>query len=274
MFGHVQANLDDLPQEEKKRYHAAYCGLCRALGERHGFRARLGLTFDLTFLTLLLSSLYEPQEQSGERCCIVHPCKSHPYMRNRCTDYAADMSVALACFKCRDDWQDERRLAEKCYASLLSGAYGRVRAGWPRQCSAMESGIAALSRIEAEGKAPADAAAHCFGALMEELFVFEQDRWEPELRRLGHGLGCYIYLADAAIDYRRDLKRGSYNPLRSLCAGPEGLKPALMTLLGEASAAFERLPLVQDAHLLRNILYSGIWLKYNGGMQREEKKHG
>ena len=64
MFGHVQANLDDLPQEEKKRYHAAYCGLCRALGERHGFRARLGLTFDLTFLTLLLSSLYEPP--SGE----------------------------------------------------------------------------------------------------------------------------------------------------------------------------------------------------------------
>ena len=66
MFGYVQANLSDLSQEEQIRYRAAYCGLCHTLGERHGFTSRLSLTYDLTFLTLLLSSPYEPEEKSEE----------------------------------------------------------------------------------------------------------------------------------------------------------------------------------------------------------------
>ena len=32
--------------------------------------------------------------------------------------------------------------------------------------------------------------------------------------------------------------------------------------MGECTDAFERLPLVQDVDILRNILYSGVWLRY------------
>ncbi|MBQ8401283.1 MAG: hypothetical protein IJX14_05060, partial [Clostridia bacterium] len=100
MFGFIQANIADLTEDEKARYHAAYCGLCRSLGERHGVSSRLSLTYDLTFLTLLLTSLYEPEETLGESRCIVHPTKPHGYMINRYTEYAADMTVALSYFKC------------------------------------------------------------------------------------------------------------------------------------------------------------------------------
>jgi len=75
MFGHVQANLTDLTQQEKDRYQAAYCGLCRTIGERHGQLARMGLSYDLTFLALLLMSLYEPEETSGARACGLHPLR-------------------------------------------------------------------------------------------------------------------------------------------------------------------------------------------------------
>ena len=34
-------------------------------------------------------------------------------------------------------------------------------------------------------------------------------------------------------------------------------------LLAACARGFERLPCVEDADLLRNILYSGVWLKYN-----------
>ena len=34
-------------------------------------------------------------------------------------------------------------------------------------------------------------------------------------------------------------------------------------LLARCAKCFERLPCVEDADLLRNILYSGVWLKYN-----------
>lgn len=48
MFGHVQANLNDLSEEEKEQYRAVYCDLCHTLGERRGNLSRLGLTYDLT----------------------------------------------------------------------------------------------------------------------------------------------------------------------------------------------------------------------------------
>ena len=66
MFGYVRPNLADMAEGDQQRYRAHYCGLCQALGERHGAPARMTLTFDLTFLTIFLSSLYEPEEVSGE----------------------------------------------------------------------------------------------------------------------------------------------------------------------------------------------------------------
>ena len=66
MFGFVVANQQALSPEELQRYRAVYCGLCRALGSRHGATARLTLTYDMTFLILLLNSLYEPEETCGE----------------------------------------------------------------------------------------------------------------------------------------------------------------------------------------------------------------
>ena len=43
-------------------------------------------------------------------------------------------------------------------------------------------------------------------------------------------------------------------------------------LLGRAAVAFERLPLVQDEALLRNILYSGLWQGYDDCLRRRAQK--
>ena len=43
-------------------------------------------------------------------------------------------------------------------------------------------------------------------------------------------------------------------------------------LLAQAAAAFRRLPCVEDADLLENILYSGIWLKYNVKNSRKKPR--
>lgn len=63
MFGYVIANLEGLTQPQKDRYKGCYCGLCRVLKQRHGFSGRLTLTYDMTFLVLLLSALYEADEE-------------------------------------------------------------------------------------------------------------------------------------------------------------------------------------------------------------------
>lgn len=271
MFGFIQANIADLTEDEKERYHTAYCGLCRTLGERYGFTSRLSLTYDLTFLTLLLTSLYEPAETIGKGRCIVHPTKPHGYMRSRYTEYAADMTVALSYFKCMDDWRDEKKLSRRLYAAMLASSYEKVKAQYPEQCGCIEAGIAALSGIEAGQNENPDTAANCFGRLMESVFVPEKDHWEPYLKQIGYHMGRYIYLADAAVDYEADKKKGRYNPLVSLTSTPVEMRPVLMNVLGEASAAFEHLPLCQDVNLLRNILYSGLWIQYNQAMERGKK---
>ena len=36
----------------------------------------------------------------------------------------------------------------------------------------------------------------------------------------------------------------------------------LLMMIGECTDAFERLPLVENVEILRNILYSGVWVRF------------
>lgn len=272
MFGFVRANIEDLTQEEKERYKTVYCGVCHSLGERYTFTARMGLNYDLTFVALLLSSLYEPKEKVNESRCVVHPFKKHTYVSNKYIDYAADMTVALMYHKCIDDWKDDKNYLKRCYSLALSKSYEVVKNLWPTQCEYIERELSVIADIEKSSSVDPDVASKSFGRLLSAIFAINEDLFTPYLQRIGYGLGRYIYLADAAIDLHSDIKKGSYNPLKYVSADNKSVEMSLKIILGEASEAFEALPLVQDEGLLRNILYSGVWLKYNLGMQKERKK--
>ena len=81
---------------------------------------------------------------------------------------------------------------------------------------------------------------------------------------MGDALGRFIYLADAAVDYRRDKRKKQYNPY--LAMGMEAdwntWDNYLVLAMGRCTDAYERLPLVQDKDILDNILYSGVWVEY------------
>ena len=87
----------------------------------------------------------------------------------------------------------------------------------------------------------------------------------------GTELGKFIYLMDAAMDYKKDLKTGNYNPVAEMKKKPEEMEPILGMPLGNAMEIFEKLPLVQDENLLRNILYGGVWQQYYAKMHGKEK---
>lgn len=270
MFGYVRANVADMTEEQKTRYRAYYCGLCQALKERHGQLSRLALTYDMTFLTMFLSSLYEPEGRDGDMRCVVHPAKPHVYVRNAVSDYAADMTVALTYHKCLDDWQDDGKRSAKAYADVLGKAYQRVKTQWPRQTEAIEAVMRSLSDVEKRREPSPDAATNCFALMMAELFVMKEDYWHNALRSFGAALGRYIYLVDAACDYEKDRKTGSYNPVLLLDKKPEDMREYLTQALGQASVAFEALPLVQDEDILKNILYSGVWQSYNEMIEKRK----
>ena len=279
MFGFVVANTEALNEAQLARYRGAYCGLCRALQKRHGDLSRLTLNYDMTFLVLLLSSMYEPEEESGEGRCMAHPVHRRSWWRSRFTDYAADMNVALAWHNCMDDWADERKLLSLTEAKLLRSHYETVYRTWQRQCDAIEECMELLHAVETSDTPVPDAAANAFGRLMGELFAVEADSvWNPHFRAFGEALGRFVYWMDACVDLEKDRKNGSFNPLLVMRPGEtvdEAEKLELLKMLiAECAAEFERLPLVRDVEILRSVLYSGVWTQYLMKQKKEQKEKG
>ena len=271
MFGYVSVNWDELKEAEKDRYGSVYCGICRRIRTQSSQIARLGLSYDMAFLSLLLMSLYEPEEDSGPNACILHPVKKRPWVDNPYIRYGADMNVALAYYNFLDDWQDEGKLSAKMMASAFGRHYPAIESRYPRQCRAIGQCISELSRLEKENCGNPDAVANCFGTLMGELLTYEEDMWAPYLRQMGMALGRFIYLLDAAVDYRKDKKQGKYNPYIAMGSEEnwDRWEEYLVLAMGQCTETFERLPLVQDKPLLDNILYSGVWVNYRGKKKQE-----
>lgn len=278
MFGYVIPGLEALPEGERARYQAVYCGLCRALSDRYGQACRFTLSYDMAFLTLVLGSLYEPPERTGAARCPAHPVQPQAWARTEFTDYAADVGIALAYYKCLDDWHDDRSQKARAAARLLKGPYRRARERQPRACAAIEDAMREVSAIERAARAggsaaadvPADAAANRFGALLGDLFACRDDFWAADLRRFGAHLGKLVYAMDAAVDFDDDAASGSYNPFVTLGASPTARRESLQVLAANAAEAFERLPLERDLHVLRSVIYQGIWNNLNA----KEAKQG
>ncbi len=265
MFGYLTARTDLLDEERAARYKACYCGLCRSLRSRSGLSAGLTLNYDMSFLVLLLSSLYEPEETEGCEGCIAHPFKARPWFSCEITDYAADMNVALGYLKCLDNWDDDGSVLAAAEARLLKRASREICGRYPRQCRAMEDSLAALAKIERDNREAPDEAAAAFGALMGEIFVLRDDRWSASLRAMGDALGRFLYIMDACMDLDADTFRNRYNPFRRRYGLENGayFRDILQMLLGECLRHYDRLPLVRDKDILDNILCAGVWAQFD-----------
>ncbi|MBO4299621.1 MAG: hypothetical protein J5998_12585, partial [Clostridia bacterium] len=125
--------------------------------------------------------------------------------------------------------------------------------------------VAENARLERDGSRDIDAAANVTGRIMAEAYAWKDDFWAQDLRRMGRALGRFIYLMDAYDDLSGDLKAGRPNPLAEMSRRPDyedEIRDILTLEMAEAGAQFERLPIVRDAGILRNIFYSGVWCRY------------
>ena len=309
MFGYVVVNKPELKFREFDVYRAYYCGLCHSLSKRHGLSGQLTLSYDMTFLVILLSSLYEPEHNVTSKRCIVHPLKRQNIISSEFTDYVADMNVILSYFKCLDDWHDDRSVLKLAYSKLLkkgsigknlnnvhatsdSTADGSVAATQPNSDSnnqnsyftndsghlhispdysyknkieAISSLLDELGTREKMNETNVDVVAGLFGRIMQILFVPFDDIYANGLGRMGFYLGKFIYIMDAFDDVEDDVKKGRYNVFSKYYTDPDfetHVKDMLTMMMAECSDAFEMLPAVDNADILRNILYSGVWNSY------------
>ena len=272
MFGYVTANWKELDKQQQSRYGAVYCGICRQIRQRTSQAARLALSYDMAFLALLLMSLYEPEEETGSRACALHPFRPRSWLDNEYIRYAADMNVVLAYYNALDDVADDGSLTARLGVSALEKHIDPIRQRYPRQCLAIAQCIHRLGQLEQEGCINPDEPAACFGELMAQLLTYREDMWAEDLRQLGMALGRFIYLTDAALDYRRDAKKKKYNPFLAMKTGEDWdrWEQYLVLAMARCTRAYEHLPLVQDKALLDSILYSGVWIEFKRKQPRKK----
>jgi len=266
MFGYICINKPELKVKEYQRYRAFYCGLCRTLLKKYGRLGQMTLSYDVTFLILLLSGLYEQEAAHSKHGCVVHPAKKHDMLVNNITEYAADMNIALTYHKLIDNWQDEKKLSGLAGSKAFANKYKKIENKYKRQCSQIEKSLKELSECEKRNETSLDVVSRCFGEIMAEVFVYREDQWEKNLRDMGFYLGKFIYLMDAYDDLEKDKKNKSYNPFLSRCDSDsfeEEIRDILNMMMSQCCVEFEKLPIIQDVELLRNILYAGVWNKYD-----------
>lgn len=277
MFGYINVNSQELSEENKEIYQSFYCGLCRRLRHYFGAKGQILLNYDMTFLVVLLTGLYEPQCETAPFTCAMHPTKKRNYCINETTDYAAKMNLLLAYYNLVDDWKDDKNYTKKTISGLIYKDFLQVEQEYPRQAKAISGYIEKLSELEQKKERNIDVVAGLTGEMLGEIFAWKQDEWYDELKTLGFYMGKFIYLMDAYEDLDSDEKHNSYNPLLLLREEQdkdfEVLVRLMMTsMMSECAKSFERLPILLHADILRNILYSGVWSKYEYIQLKKKKR--
>ncbi|MCF0111532.1 MAG: hypothetical protein HUJ58_06510 [Erysipelotrichaceae bacterium] len=277
MFGYVVINKQELKFREYDEYRSFYCGLCSVLSETDGIKGQVALNYDMTFLHILLTGLYEPENTITEKHCILHPFAKQTKLTNDYTQYCADMTIVLSYFKCADDWNDEQKITRWAYKSLMEKRLEEIKKKYPAKISAIRKALDTCTKLEAENETNIDYLANCTGELMAEVFAYKNDEWEKTLRHMGFYLGKFIYLIDAYEDLFEDEKKERFNVLLPRYrmkkeTFDDMVQSLLEQMLAECCDAFERLPVLQYQQLIRNILYSGVWTRYE--MIRKKRNEG
>lgn len=278
MFGYVNVNRKQLNKDSEKAYQSFYCGLCRQLKSDGGAKCQMLLNYDMTFLIILLSGLYESETAQRDFRCALHPGQKHSALINQFSEYASAMDIALSYHSLMDGYKDDCNTLKGAYAKALEKSYLGVKEKYPDKVAAIEQYIADLTAAEKAKETNIDKVSSFTGQMMAKLFAYdENDIWAKDLSSLGFYLGKYIYTLDAYEDLKKDMSKGNYNPLVHIYKeDPKGYEAycrlTLTTYMAECAKSFERLPIVEYADILRNIIYSGVWTKYDY-LQLKDKKN-
>lgn len=268
MFGYVRPQREELKVWEWEGYRAVYCGLCAALGRRHGLAARMFLNYDFTFLAMLLLPAQLRPELGQCRCPARLGCG-----KKRCTvpdpgmDLAADESVILTWWKLRDGVADGswwKRTACRLLCVLLGRAYRRAAAARPGFARTVQSCLEELAALERENCPSLDRPADAFARLLQAAAPATGDEARDRATgQLLYHVGRWIYLIDAWDDRAEDRRRGSYNPVLARYGGEEEAHRAefALTLRHSRNLAGGACALLERGcwqGVVENVLYLGL----------------
>ncbi len=272
MFGYVRPVPAELLVKDNDFYRATYCGICRAMKAHTGALSNVTLSYDSVALALVRMLFIDDSEISADmKRCIAHPLKKRCMINeNAAIEYTARAFAVLTYYKALDDLADEgvgKRILTAPLRPILSAA--NRRAEIPDVSDVIRDKLAEITRLEKEGCASVDIPAGLFGELLGEIFSHGLEGSDALVtREFGASLGRFIYAADAAEDYERDVREGKYNPYAIIyqsapltAENKASIKCALILECRRMETAVNLMPFGNRAtieNIVRNIIYLGL----------------
>ena len=285
MFGYVKPVASDLLVREHEFYKATYCGICRSMKKHTGTFSNVTLSYDSVFLALVRMAYIPDLECRTElRRCIAHPAKRRPMLEeNEATEYTARAFAILTHYKLLDDISDEK-LVKRAAVSLARPitSHAVSLADLSDLEAIVADRLAKITELERAKCTSIDEPAELFGQLLGEIFSYG---YEGEARLVsyecGLHLGKFIYAADAAEDYEKDAKSGSYNPYVIQYGGApltdenkQSIKTGLILECSRIEAAVNLMPFEGKAtieNIIKNVIYLGLVKRIDFLDERKKK---
>lgn len=274
MFGYIRTDVPELRVRENEYYRAVYCGLCKAQGKCTGQCSRMTLSYDAVFLALLRLIVTEEQPEIKIGRCIAHPFRKRAYLAY-CDSlaYCAYAYAILAYGKTVDDISDEKGM--KRLKARLSKPFTKhmrkkaLKKNFAELDKAVNDGLKRLSETEKEKLPSVDVPADKFGDILADILSYGLDGNSKRImRNIGHHIGRWIYIIDAADDHNEDLAKKRFNPFIYLYDGKEltqeqknDIATSLRLELLAAEPAFDLLDYNCDPNIeeiVKNIIYRGM----------------
>lgn len=226
MFGYVRTDTPYLFIKDDILYRAMYCGVCKGIGQTCGQAARMGLSYDVTFLSVILHNVKGIDVVVEKQHCLTHCIRSRQMANvDELTRQLGALNTILVYYKYTDDIADGDKGRGK--RLWFKRGFARASRKYPEIARIVKNNLVAQEEVEKAKTDSLDRAADASAKMLAELAQYLlEEKATQYTYGLFYALGKWIYLIDALDDYDKDKKKGAYNPF--VLAYPSECRKALM----------------------------------------------
>ena len=212
MFGYVRADTPYLYIKDDNLYRAMYCGVCKGIGQVCGQAARMGLSYDVTFLSVILHNIAGVDVKIEKSHCLTHCIRTRQMAEvDELTRRLGALNTALVYYKYTDDIQDGDKGRGK--RLWFKRGFQKVKQKYPEIERIVRENLANQEQVEKAKTESLDRAADATANMLAEFSDYALgEKKTSATHNLFYAVGKWIYLIDALDDYDKDVKKGAYNP--------------------------------------------------------------
>ena len=268
MFGYVRTDTPYLFVKDMELYRAMYCGVCKGIGASCGALARIGLSYDVTFLSVLLHNILGLDVKIEKQHCLTHCIRVKQMAEvDELTKRLGALNTELVYYKYTDDIADGDKGRGK--RLWFKSGHRRVVKNYPEIAKIVRENMSRQAEVEKRKTESLDIAADATANMLAEIsdYLLEEKKTQ-ETRTLFYMLGKWIYLIDALDDFDKDKKKGAYNPF--VLSFDAGCKRELLekhgkevsfvfqTIFSEIQENLRKIPMGFNRDLVDNVLLRGL----------------